>query len=112
VGPDRRRVSVMAAGTARISVHDVTTVLAARHQQASGPRQRVSGFVVQSDDRGVRVTCRYYDVPAGVRLGRVLAQVFGEYAKTLAAAGYPTEPWRRGRGGSRQQVGLIITGRS
>jgi hypothetical protein len=101
----------MPAGTARISAQDVATVLAARHQQASGPRQRVSGFVVQSDDRGVRVTCRYYDVPAGARLGRVLAEMYREYAKTLEAAGFLTEPWRRGRGGGRQQVGLIITGR-
>lgn len=100
----------MPAGTSRISAHDVGAVLAARHQQASG-RHHVSGFVVQSDDRGVRVTCRYYDVPAGVRLGRVLAEAYREYARTLAAAGYLTEPWRRGRGRSRQQVGLIVTGR-
>lgn len=83
-------------------------VLAARHNQAGGLWPRQAGFVVQAGDRDVRVSCRNYDVPPGVRAGQVLAQVHREYAGTLEAAGYLTIPWKRGR----KQVGLIITGRT
>jgi hypothetical protein len=100
--------STMPAATAGISAARVSAVLATRHQKASGPDKAVSGFVVTDRDGTVQVTCRYYHRHPGVGICRVLAQVYGAYARTLRLAGYLTEPRRDGR----RPAGLTVTGRT
>lgn len=96
------------AGIAGISAAHVTAVLATRHQQASGPERAVSGFIVTDRDGTIQITCRYYHRHPGVGISLVLVQVYGAYARTLARAGYLTEPLKNGR----RPAGLTITGRT
>jgi hypothetical protein len=101
----------------KISAAHVSAALGRWHTRASEPSGRVSGFVVSIDpvrQLGSTVTVRYQDYDHGYSnaeteaVSRIATKAFGEYAATLARAGYVTEKWMKYDG---SQLGLFVTGK-
>lgn len=101
----------------KISAAHVSGTLGKRHPRASEPSGARSGFVVSIggvENLGPTVIVGYQDYDHGYSNGeieavsRICEKAFGEYAATLARAGYTVEKWMKYDG---SQLGLFVTGK-